>query len=354
MSILIKNGKVWDGEKFFFADVFIEGDVVSAIGENLDRKAEFIYDAEGKIVSTGLVDIHVHMQGISPNLYGINAEMACVPFGVTCAVDGAAVFGDVETSKQRLVKHLVFVGAHFSGNKAYFTKAEEMLEKYQGKIAGVKAFFDDTNGQVSDIQPLKEVVAFAEEKGLRVMVHTTGSPTTMQEIVDVLRPGDIITHSYHGGKNNAALDNYQCIKQAKKRGICIDVGYAGSVHADFKVLKDAIVCGAKPDTISTDITKCSAYKRGGKYGMTACMSIAKALGMEEEEVLTCVTSAAAKAVQMQESWGYLRVGRKADICVLQWTEEPFHITDEQGNSVSLEEGYKNCLTIIDGVVVYRN
>ena len=69
---------------------------------------------------------------------------------------------------------------------------------------------------------------------------------------------------------------------------------AGHVHTDFGVLKRAIDADCLPDTISTDITKASAYKRGGRYGMTMCMSIAKHLGMQEEDIFRAVTSTPAK------------------------------------------------------------
>ena len=63
-KILIKNGKVWDGERFCFADVLTENEKISKIADNIDEAAEFEYDASGKIVSAGLVDIHVYMKEI--------------------------------------------------------------------------------------------------------------------------------------------------------------------------------------------------------------------------------------------------------------------------------------------------
>ena len=47
------------------------------------------------------------------------------------------------------------------------------------------------------------------------------------------------------------------------------------------VLRSAFAAGQYPDTISTDITKNSAYKRGGRYGLPMCMSMARAAGMAE-------------------------------------------------------------------------
>ena len=84
--ILIKGGKVWDGERFYYADVLTDDGKVAEIAENIEADADFVFDARNKIVSAGLVDGHVHMRGISSTEFGIQAEMSCLPFGVTAAV----------------------------------------------------------------------------------------------------------------------------------------------------------------------------------------------------------------------------------------------------------------------------
>ena len=351
--ILIKNGKVWDGERFYFADVLTDDAKVAEIAENIDVTAEFIFDARNKIVSAGFVDAHVHMRGISSTDFGIQAEISCMPFGVTAAVDASGVYGDKALFDTFMLKNLVFVCAEFKDNKAYFENAEKMLDKYGEKTVGIKVYFDTNISEVKDIKPLCEVVEFAERNNLVVMVHSSNSPVPMPELLSALRKGDILTHAYHGGKNNVSEDNFECIKQAKKRGVVIDVGLAGHVHTDFKIFKDAINFGAIPDTISTDITKMSAYKRGGRYGMTMCMSIAKALGMKEEDIFRAITSTPAKAFCKEKEWGYLRVGGCADIAVLEYTDERFDLTDKEGNRVASENGYRCILTVADGQVVYK-
>ena len=92
-SILIKNGRVWDGERFFYADVLTEGDRISKIEPHISEKAEFVYDAAGKTVTPGLVDAHVHMRGLNKK-FGIHVELSSIPFGVTAAADVCAAYGD--------------------------------------------------------------------------------------------------------------------------------------------------------------------------------------------------------------------------------------------------------------------
>jgi type I restriction enzyme M protein len=56
------------------------------------------------------------------------------------------------------------------------------------------------------------------------------------------------------------------------------------------------VNACNPDTISTDITCFSAYKRGGRYGMTMCMNMAKNVGISEGDIFKAVTSNPAKVL----------------------------------------------------------
>ena len=352
-KILIKNGKVWDGERFYFADVLTDNEKISKIADKIDEAAEFEYNASGKIVSAGLVDAHVHMRGINKE-FGIHAELSSIPFGVTAAADACGAYGDKALLDTFLLKNVIFVPAEFYGNKAYFDSAEKMLEKYGEKAIGIKVYFDAQISGVKDIEPLREVVKFAEKKNLIIMVHSSNSPVSMAELLGVLRKGDILTHAYHGGKNNVSEDCFECIKTAKKRGVIIDAGLAGYVHTDFKVFENAISCGAVPDVISTDITRFSAYKRGGRYGMTMCMSIAKHLGMSEEDIFHAVTSTPAKVLGKENEWGHLRVGRCADLAVFDYTNEGFDLTDKAGNHIESENGYRCVLAVADGELVYRN
>lgn len=353
-KVLIKNGRVWDGEKFSYADVLLEKNTVIKIEEHVFESADYIYDASGKTVSAGLVDAHVHMRGISSRKFGIQAEMSCFPFGVTAASDASGVHGDRALLDSFMLKNTVFVCSKLQGNHAYFDGAEQMLRIYGDKAVGIKVYFDTTSSDVEDITPLREVCSFARAKGLRVMVHCSHSPVGVAEILSVLGRGDILTHSFHGEENNAGEDNFESMKQAQKRGVLIDVGFAGNVHTDFAILKKAIQCGVVPDIISTDITKYSAYIRGGRYGMTMCMSIAKTLGMSENDIFRAVTSNPAAALGREEEWGYLKTGRQADIAVLDYTDEGFSLTDKAGNHIESKEGYRCVLTISDGQVVYRH
>jgi dihydropyrimidinase len=88
MSLLIKNGIIITASDSYKADLFIEKDKISMIGQNLDIEADKTVDAKGKYILPGALDAHVHLE---------------MPFGGTISSDGyqagtrAAACGGVTT-----------------------------------------------------------------------------------------------------------------------------------------------------------------------------------------------------------------------------------------------------------------
>lgn len=351
-KILIKNGKIWDGEKFFFSDLYVENGKILKISQRIETDAEFVYDADGKIVSAGLVDSHLHLRKLSADTLGVG-DWACFPFGVTCAVDAWAEQTDVSAQSGSLLKTLAFSGTWISDNHLHFDLVQPLIDAWKEKIIGIKICFDGKDTDARDITPVREAVERAEQLGLKVMVHCNYSPAPMMEIIQTLRKGDVLTHAYHGGVNNAGEDGFACLQYAREKGVVIDAGFAGHIHTDFGVYRKALEKGCFPDIISTDLTLFSAFKRGGRYGLTACMNIARTCGQDEESIFKAVTSTPAKVFGKADEWGYLQEGRTADIAVLAYENDRYDLTDFYGNRVCWDKGYRCKLTIANGEVVYR-
>ena len=351
--ILIKNGRIWDGTRFFDGDVFIDGDIVARIGANLCNEADFIYDATGKIVSAGLVDLHAHLLVDERDKYGMQAESCCFPFGVTAAADAGRFHGNSATMARFFLKNVAFVSTDISNGDVDFEAIDDALERFADRAVGIKICFDSTQTNVKSASVVKEICDFATKRNLRVMVHCTNCPVEMSELLSVLRSGDILTHAFQGSVNNISCDNYHSLKSAQARGVVIDTGFAGHVHTDFSVLRGAVANGVVPDTISTDITRFSAFTRGGKYGMTMCMSIAKFVGLSEVDIFRSVTSNPARILGKADEWGNLSEGRCADIAVIDFADEGFDLTDKAGHNIKSGVGYRCVLAIANGQVVYR-
>lgn len=355
-DIVIKNGRIFDGEKFIYADLLLSRGIIAGIGRYADTDAfdrDYFFDAEGMTVTAGLVDIHAHIWSVSPDEFGTSAEGTCYPNGVTAVVDGGADRGNRGVLDAMNINSAVFVCTSVKDDVVNFEKTEQLLEAYGERAIGIKLYFDVTSKQVHTIEPLRSVCAYARERGLKVMVHCSHSPVPMYDIVDTLSEGDILTHIYHGAENTCEADDYLAFRLAREKGVVLDVGMAGHVHTDFGVLRRAIERGMYPDTISTDVTNLSAFVRGGRYGLLTCMSILRDAGVCEKEIFRMVGKNAAFAVGKGEVWGTIDVGRRADIAVLEYKDVPYAFLQNKDNTVQGEHGYSCALTVCDGRVVYR-
>ena len=353
-SILIKGGNVWNGSSLSDADVLISDKKIKKIERAIADTADIIFDARGMTVLPGLVDAHVHLSGISSDEFGVIPESSSYPFGVTAVGEASAYFGDGELLDGYGLTSVVFVPVNIKDNRPNIEKARSLMKKYGKRAVGLKVYFDRYCEDIRDITPLFEICDFAHLRGLRVMVHTTNSPIAMKGIAEALACGDILSHAYNGSENNAMPGDFEALKTAKARGVFIDAALAGHMHTDFEIFRSATEHGFAPDIISTDITKYSAFTRGGRYGLTMCMSIARTLGMAEDDVFRAVTSIPARALGLSDRCGTLAPSRMADIAVLEYTDEPFSSIDKRGNRIFSDKGYRCRLTVRCGEVVYKD
>src|ERR1700748_3223812 len=91
MSILIKGGRVITAADDYAADVFVDGERITLIGESLDVEADRTIDARGKYVLPGCVDPHTHLDmpfGGTVTIDDVESGQTSAAFGgTTCHVD---------------------------------------------------------------------------------------------------------------------------------------------------------------------------------------------------------------------------------------------------------------------------
>src|SRR5262245_64383074 len=91
MSILIKGGRVITAADDYVADVLIDGERITLIGESLDVEADRTIDARGKYVLPGCVDPHTHLDmpfGGTTTIDDVESGQTAAAFGgTTCHVD---------------------------------------------------------------------------------------------------------------------------------------------------------------------------------------------------------------------------------------------------------------------------
>lgn len=111
MKLLIKNGKVIDPGNSYHqkADILVENDKITKIARNIREDEAQIFDAEGCIVTPGLIDIHVHLRdpGFTEKESIRTGTMAAAAGGFTtvvCMPNTSPAIHDKETLQYVLKK----------------------------------------------------------------------------------------------------------------------------------------------------------------------------------------------------------------------------------------------------------
>ena len=164
------------------------------------------------------------------------------------------------------------------------------------------------------------------------MCHIGNAPGNLSELLDLLRPGDVLTHAYSGAGNNTVVNGkvLAAALAAKKRGVLIDVGHGGGSF-DYTVCEAALQQGFTPDIISSDIHAVSVNTPGKPF-LPWVMSKFLNLGMPLEQVVTLATAAPAKAIGRVPKLGTLQIGAPADLSMVEIVEGPVDFVDTRQNT----------------------
>lgn len=170
-------------------------------------------------------------------------------------------------------------------------------------------------------QPLRSMVALAEKLGVTVMVHCTNPPGEMSELLDILRPGDIMTHMYMDQGSTIMEDCRvkECAYSARERGVLFETADARA-HFGLPVAQAAINEGFWPDILASDLTKLSMHLCPTAFNMAMQISKYTALGIPFAKVIELCTVAPAVHMGMIDTIGSLSVGHAADVAVFRPVE----------------------------------
>ena len=355
-------------------DVAFRGGRVSAVAERIEAEtAAEVLDVSGRLVTPGLIDIHGHFyHGGSGS--AVAADEACLPSGVTTGLDagsaGFANYGAMRdyvfpTQRIRLLAllhigavglaHSRVVGGELRDLRLIDVAATaEAVRANPGFVLGVKVRMQRDAVAHWDA---REVLALArkaaDESGSLLMVHVSGTPIPLTEILDLLGAGDVVTHVFNGNLEGI-LDGGGELRPellaARERGVVMDVGHAG-VHFDVEVARRAIAQGFAPSTISTDVHNPPPGRI--TYGMHELLGKLHALGMPLEDAVAASTTRAAEVLGLEQEIGSLAPGMAGDAAVYDLVEGPVQWQDMAGQVAEGELRLEPALTILGGEVVWR-
>ncbi|HVL72152.1 MAG TPA: amidohydrolase/deacetylase family metallohydrolase [Beijerinckiaceae bacterium] len=369
MDLILKGGRVVDPSQNLdrVTDVGFADGKVARIGDGLTGDAGTdVRDVSGHVVSPGVIDLHTHVYWGGTSL-GIDAEDFCRRSGVTTAVDtGSAGPGNfagfrkhvIEPSQVRILAylHVSFAGIYGFDRKVKVGESEDIrlmapaeaaavADANRDVIVGIKVRVGRNSSGDQGAAPLQIALQTAEEVGMPVMAHIDHPPPSYEEVLAMLRPGDVLTHAFRPFPNapcTAQGTVKQAVLAARKRGVIFDIGH-GMGSFSFKVARAMLANGFYPDTISSDVhTLCID---GPAFDQATTMSKFLCLGMELKEVIRASTVNAAMALKRPEL-GSLKPGSVGDATILAVKEGRFDYVDVTGEHM---EGDRRILS--EGVVI---
>jgi dihydroorotase len=298
-----------------------------------------VFDAAGKYVCPGLIDLHGHWY--EGNLYGVDPAV-CLNSGVTTAVDaGSTGFSNFPHFRRTVmdcapVDLLAFVHISFMGLHAPF--AEELVDlryarpaetafviaKHRDRAVGIKVRIGAMTAD-HGIEALEIALAAAREAGVPLMVHISRGAEEA-EVLRRLRPGDVLTHCFHGRHNRMLGDGViPEAQEARRRGVFFDVGH-GCGSFSWETARRAFEHRFYPDTLSTDLHRYSASEPLC-VTLPQVMSKMLCIGMSLEDTIVKTTAAPARMLGREHDIGTLRPGSVADVLVFELETGDFAFTD---------------------------
>ena len=378
-DLVIKGGDVLDPSQSLRGkhDIGIRYGIIEGVEPEIPAdRALRVLDASGNLITPGLIDLHAHVYpygsaiGIpADELVGHQCTTTCVSAGDAGANNFAGFRRFVVAqTRTRLYAFIHIANAGLASfpvaeltniDVANVDAAAKAIAENADLALGAKVRMSENIIAHNGIEPLKRAIAACEKAGTggRVMVHIGGVETRalMTEILDLLRPGDILTHCYTGAPNVAG--DFTNIVQdgrllpaalaAKQRGVVFDVGHGGGSF-DYTVAETAIAQGCPPDTISSDIHVLSGNTPGMPY-LTWVMSKFLGLGFPLDQVVTMATVNPAKVINRVPKLGTLQVGAPGDVAIMELIEGPVSFVDTRNNTRSGTVHLQPVQTVTAGV-----
>ena len=352
------------------ADVGFAAGKVAVVGEAQGGTA---LDVAGCLVIPGAIDFHAHVYRGGTSL-GIDADPLSRRAGTTTWVDaGSAGAGNLAGFRSHVIERqetrvLVFLHVSFAG---IFGFAREVMvgescdlrllepvacarvaRENADLVRGIKVRVGRHTSGGHGVLPLHLALEAGELAGLPLMCHIDEPPPRLEEVLALLRPGDVLTHCFRPAPNAPCLPDgrvRECVLAARERGVAFDIGHGMGSFA-FATAEAMLAQGFAPDVISSDVH--ALCVDGPAFDNLATMSKFLGLGMPLVEIVRAVTATPARLLGRPDL-GSLAVGATGDATVLQIEEGGFEAADVTGATRVFRQRFRLRAVVLGGRLWHR-
>ncbi len=383
-DLLLRNAQVLDPSQGLSGkrDIGMRFGLIAAMEASIaPERAHRVMDAAGKLVTPGLIDLHAHTYPFGSAI-GIPADELVAHQCTTTVVsagDGGAnniaawrrFVAPGSRTRQFAFIHIAVAGLAgfpvpelYNIDYAQTDAAARALAENADMVLGVKVRMSQNVVASHGLEPLRRAIAACVNSGVpgaKIMCHIGGveNRALMSQILDLLRPGDVLTHAYSGAPNiggdftNIVQDGrlLPAALAAKQRGVVFDVGHGGGSF-DYTVAEAAIAQGCPPDTISSDVHVFSANTPGMPY-LPWVMSKFVAMGYPLDRVVAMATVNPARVIGKIAKLGTLQIGAPADLSIMDVVEGAVSFVDTRNNKREGKLFLRPAGTITAGVAFGR-
>ena len=376
-DLLITGGEVIDPGAGLrgVMDVAIAGGKIAAVAPSLPaNQALRTINAKGRLVMPGLVDMHAHVL-VNGHDMGVHTDHYCRSSGVTTLCDAGSTGSSNFAALRSVLDHHVrtrvrafvnlsaigITGTSRGGELSHFPYADpegcaRTITENPDLAIGVKLRFGPNLVWEYSAEPVKLARRTADMAGgVPMMMHITDSPVPLPDLIAHMKPGDIVTHCYHGRNHGIMGQEKQFVLkevvEAQRAGIIFDCAH-GRSHFNFRMIEKALDQGFLPDTISTDLTMTSAT-RGPVWDLPTTMTKLLHFGMPLEEIVRRTTATPARLMGYEGTVGTLKPGANADVSVFELRDGNYELRDSDGDTITAKRRLLAQLTVKDGRVWYE-
>ena len=310
------------------------------------------------------MDLHVHVYFGATDI-SIRPEQAGLETGVTTLVDcgsaGEANFVGFSEfiAKQAKERLFAFLNIGSIGLVACNRISElslgfrsvnvertlKTIGNYPDLIRGIKCRASQVITGDLGAEAVRVARKVARVAGLPLIVHVGEPPPLLEDVLDLLEKGDVVTHAFHGKQGGNLMEDPRsltAVHEARARGVLLDVGH-GAASFSFKVMRFAREQGIEADLISTDLHRNSI--KGPAYDLPTTLSKLFNLGMPLEQVIAAGSTRPSSFLDPTESEDWLKVGQNADLTVFRVDEANISVEDSLGDHLTLTQLIRPLLAV---------